>query len=494
MMQHWWRDTILWLMMGSGALVILLSIFWLRSAYHDTEENLGRETSFVFTNTIRTLEDSLIQNTFLSNITADSVHSRMVVGVFNDTITESKNNVVGVLKKRFKSIQVGVSGKRRRLHRRAMDISGRGSAGALSLYLALQDESLALEAIGDSIDHRAGYRLIEENVISAFNREEYPFKFHLEVDDLPIEREDSLGRAYATSKGHPSITRPYHDLSSNKKYYMVLENTKSFLLGKIRYQILFSLLLIALTFLAFYISYQALSKERQLTKVRNDLVSNITHELKTPIATVKVALEAIQNFGVGTDPIKQKEYLQIAETELERLALLVDNVLKTSIHEGKVMMLDMEKIDLHALTKTILTTMKLQFDSVGAKVTFKTSDEPMWVNGDKVHLTSVVYNLLDNALKYSKRTPKIEVHLTEIYDHYELSISDRGLGIARDQITRIFDKFYRVPQEDDQHDTKGYGLGLNYVAEVMKKHAGSIKVKSKKGVGSTFTIAMPQAS
>ena len=492
-MQKWWRDTVLWLMIGSGILIILLSIFWLRSAYQDAKENLGRETSFIFANTIRNLEDSLIQNSFLSNISGDSIQGKVVVGVLNDTIGGSQNKV-SVLRRRFRSIQAGDDGKRRRLHRRAMGISGRGSAGALSLYILLQDETATMELLDDSVDHLAGYALINQSVLESFKKEQYPFDFYLGFDDIQREEPDSLKAMYSASREHPFTTRPYHDMSSQKKYFVVLEKTRSFLLGKIRFQILFSLLLIGITFLAFFISFQALTKERRLTRVRKDLVSNITHELKTPIATVKVALEAIQNFGAGADPARSKEYLQIADTELDRLALLVDNVLKTSIQEGKEVLLDMERIDLQALIKTILSTMKLQFDKIGAEVTFVAKNQPMWVDGDKVHLTSVVYNLLDNALKYSNHQPKIDVHLSELNGHYELAISDRGLGIDRDQITRIFDKFYRVPQDDNRHDTKGYGLGLNYVSEVMKKHAGSIRVKSKKGFGSTFTIAMPQAT
>ena len=480
-------------MVGSGTLVMLLSALWLRSAYQGAKEDLGRETSYVFANTIRALEDSLIQNSFLGPISNDTLNKRVVIGVLSDTVTESQN-AVSVLKRRFRSFQVGDDGKRRRLHRRAIGMSGRGSAGALSLYLSLQSKMDVEGFLNDSIDYQPGYAIIKKNVLASFEKEQYPFEYRLGMDHMSKEEPDSMDLIHHVSAGDSFNTRSYHDMSTHRKYFVAIDKVQSYLLGKIKFQILFSVLLIALTFLAFFISYQALSKERRLTMVRNDLVSNITHELKTPIATVKVALEAIQNFGAGANPEKRKEYLQIAETELDRLALLVDNVLKTSVQEGKEMLLDMEKIDLQALIKTILSTMKLQFDKMDAEVSFKAKNQPMWVEGDRVHLTSVIYNLLDNALKYSNDHPKIEVQLMEVNDRYDLAISDHGLGIARNQLTRIFDKFYRVPQNSNRHDTKGYGLGLNYVSEVMKKHAGSIKVKSEKGSGSTFTIAMPQSS
>ncbi len=491
-MKKWWQETILWLMLGTSMLVITLSVLWLRSAYQDARDNLSRETSYLFADAVRSLEDSLIQHSFLSDLDhAGHSKTRFGDGIIDSLIVDG--SVVGVIKRRLEKQPKSEENKRRRWHRRALGLGGRGFAGMLSLHLQPKDTANVEHLYTEKVDPTRSFSMLESTVLPVFHKQDYPFTYQLVMEDVPLSSQADSVIQQAHEGKFSLTTRTYFDLSAGKKYYMAFENVNGYLIGKIRLQIVFTLLLIALTAFTFYLSFRTMIKERKLMSLRSDLVSNITHELKTPIATVKVALEAIQNFGADTDPTRRKEYLQIAETELDRLALLVDSVLKTSVQEGKEVSLEMQRIDLHELVKEILTTMHLQFDKLKATVRLKSSEKPMWVNGDKIHLTSVIYNLLDNAIKYSSGPPQINLQLDESEAHYRLSVSDAGIGMEQDELSKIFDKFYRTPQAN-VHDTKGYGLGLSYVAEVMKKHAGSIQVRSNKGLGSTFTIAMPQAT
>ena len=224
--------------------------------------------------------------------------------------------------------------------------------------------------------------------------------------------------------------------------------------------------------------------------MKDEFISNITHELKTPIATVTVAVEALRNFGGIQSAERTKEYLDISAAELQRLSLLVDKVLKLSVFENKEIELKKEWFDCKQLVEDVINTMKLQFEKTNARVRFETEGENFKIEADKLHITSVIYNLLDNALKYSKEDPQIDVCLQSKAEHIELSVKDNGIGIAGEYKEKIFDKFFRVPS-GDHHNTKGYGLGLSYVSHIAKRHQGSITVESELGKGSKFTVYFP---
>jgi two-component system phosphate regulon sensor histidine kinase PhoR len=273
-------------------------------------------------------------------------------------------------------------------------------------------------------------------------------------------------------------------------FHLSLENKVSYILRKLTLPILFSLFLVGITVASFVLLYRNLVRQRRLAELKNDFISNITHELKTPIATVGVAIEALKNFNAIHDPERTREYLDISQNELQRLSLLVDKVLKLSMFEKKEMELKKEQFDCKQLAEEVMNSMRLQFEKYHAKVILNTQGENFVVEADKLHITSVIYNLLDNALKYSRENPTIDVQLISHPEFIEFSVRDNGIGIPSAYQQKIFDKFFRVPS-GDKHNTKGYGLGLSYVSEVIKRHHGNIFVQSEMGKGSIFTAKLP---
>jgi two-component system phosphate regulon sensor histidine kinase PhoR len=276
-------------------------------------------------------------------------------------------------------------------------------------------------------------------------------------------------------------------------YRVDMGNMTPFALKKIGSQIMVSLLLVGLTAFSFYLLLRTLVQQRKLTQIKNDFISNITHELKTPIATVSVAIEALRNFDALHDPEKTKEYLAISSNELQRLSFLVDKVLKLSMFEKHQVELKEEVIDLSVLVKEVVNSMKLQFEKYKAKVNVQMQGEHFEIAADRLHMTSVLFNLLDNALKYSRENPSIHIELKEEEDRIMLRVTDNGIGIPVEYHKKIFDKFFRVPA-GDTHNVKGYGLGLSYVAYVIQRHLGSIEVESQTGIGSRFIIKLPTVS
>lgn len=281
-------------------------------------------------------------------------------------------------------------------------------------------------------------------------------------------------------------------LNRYKRYEVQMGNALPYLFKKLSYPILFSIVLIGLTVLAFMALLRSLKEQRKLATLKNDLISNISHELKTPIATVGVAMEALRNFNALDDPAKTKEYLDISHQELQRLNLLVDKVLKLSIFEKTTLHLKEEPVDMLELVREVTGSLRLQIEKMGAEIDVHAEGQTI-VSGDRLHLLSVVFNLLDNALKYSKAKPVIQIELKNMSDMLVLAVKDNGIGIPENYREKVFEKFFRVPQ-GNTHDAKGYGLGLSYVTQVLQKHRGYIKAESILGQGSSFIVHLPLAT
>jgi signal transduction histidine kinase len=276
-----------------------------------------------------------------------------------------------------------------------------------------------------------------------------------------------------------------------KWYQVKFDSLTPYLLIKILPQAFLSLLLISFISIAFIFLYRNLLAQQKLALFKNEFISNITHELKTPIATVNVAIEALRNFNALQNPERTKEYLAISSAEIQRLSLLVDKVLKLSMFESDKIVLNKEWFNLKLLVEEILDSIKIQFDKKNAIIEFNTSLQELFIEADKLHISSVLYNLLDNALKYSSNNAVVKLYLSMPANHLvELRIIDNGIGIAKQFQHKIYDKFFRVPT-GDVHNIKGYGLGLSYVNHIIRQHNGSISVKSELGKGSEFTVLLP---
>ena len=185
-----------------------------------------------------------------------------------------------------------------------------------------------------------------------------------------------------------------------------------------------------------------------------------------------------------------KDGLQAAADELQRLSLLVDKVLKLSMFEKKEVELKYETFDLKGVVNEVVNSLKLQFEKNHARVAV-THEGDLTLQGDRLHLLSVVFNLLDNAVKYSKEEPSIKIEMRGYDENVVLNVTDNGIGIPQEYKDKVFDKFFRIPH-GDTHNAKGYGLGLSYVAQVIQKHNGTINIESQPGIGTKFTIILPK--
>jgi len=288
-----------------------------------------------------------------------------------------------------------------------------------------------------------------------------------------------------------AIAYSYGTLTGDSLPYAVFEQSGLYVLKQRLPSIILSMLLFSSVATSFFIILKNWKNQLQLTAVKEEFISNMTHELKTPISTVGVALEALENFGVIDDKEKRKEYLDISKHELHRLRILVDKVIKMSTLDQDLDVINFEDIDLRQITEDTIHSMSLLFKKSNAVVACQYKGDDFIVLGNRVHLVNVLYNIIDNAIKYSGDSAQINVDIEASQHEVTVSIQDHGPGIDQAYLPKIFDRLFRVPSHD-QHNVKGHGLGLHYAKTVIEKHKGTITAWSKKETGTTFLIKIPK--
>jgi two-component system phosphate regulon sensor histidine kinase PhoR len=315
----------------------------------------------------------------------------------------------------------------------------------------------------------------------------YARRLQLQGIDVPFQISRLDGSIEREERMYNEVTIGFQNPIT---YKVQISDKTSYLLKRILAPILLSFFLVAFTIVSFSLLYRNLLRQRRLADIKNEFISNITHELKTPIATVSVAIEALRSFNANMDAQKTKEYLDISANELQRLSLLVDKVLKLSMFENREVELKYEPLDMKELVEEVTASMRLQAEKHKAIINVTTEGDTQF-EGDRLHLVSVIFNLVDNALKYGNGSPNIKIGITGKENAIKLSITDNGIGVPPEYKEKIFEKFFRVPT-GNLHNAKGYGLGLSYVAHVIEKHKGTINVESVEGNGSKFNIRLPK--
>jgi two-component system phosphate regulon sensor histidine kinase PhoR len=250
-----------------------------------------------------------------------------------------------------------------------------------------------------------------------------------------------------------------------------------------------AIIIVVLFFFGYTIT--VIAKQKRLSEVKTDFINNMTHELKTPISTISLSSEMILKSDFSNDPERLKRYAGIIFKENKRLENQVERVLNVAKLDKQKLILQKTNLDIHQLIIEAKETFEFNQLEHEGEITLELNASNSIIFADQVHITNVVYNLLDNAIKYCKNTPEIIIRSTTEKKGISIEFEDNGLGIKKDDIRFIFDKFYRVPT-GNLHNVKGFGLGLFYVKMIIEEHGGTIKVKSELGKGTTFYIWLPE--
>lgn len=331
-------------------------------------------------------------------------------------------------------------------------------------------------------------RMNLDNELKAHNIDTY-FEYAVFNDDIitkvkseKFERQDKYSYAVPLFVDNDGL--------SDYDLYVCFPDKKQFILSNISWLLLLSVLFIVIIILAFSSSIYQLIKQKQISEIKTDFINNMTHEFKTPIATINLAIDSIRNPRIIEDKEKVIRYVEMIREENKRMHAQVENVLRISKLEKKQLDVIKEVVDMHEIIEDAISHVDLIIiDKKGyIKVHFAASLTE--VLGSQFHLTNMITNILDNAIKYSDDAPKIDVYTENAGNNILIKIKDQGIGMTKTVQKKIFDKFYRE-QTGNIHKVKGHGLGLSYVKSITLQHNGTIHVESEKGKGSTFIVKLP---
>ena len=291
-----------------------------------------------------------------------------------------------------------------------------------------------------------------------------------------VYREELLEKGYSVGLGPLQLRVYFPDLGR----HLVKSIVEAFMLSGVM-----------LLFIAIGLAYvmRSVIKSKELVRIRRELMNNLTHELKTPISTIGLASEALGDSDLQLNEAQKNYYISMIRGENKRLGVLVEKVLQASLSDSKSLKLYPVEINIHDVIKDVVRNVAMQVRKQGGKVELSLKAPNPIIYADKIHITNVIFNLLDNAIKYSPDGAQIKIISEQTEDGVELLVKDKGVGIPKEYIGKVFERLFRVPT-GNVHDVKGFGLGLSYVKTVIERHGGHIYVESEADKGSTFVLKL----
>lgn len=278
--------------------------------------------------------------------------------------------------------------------------------------------------------------------------------------------------------------------SSSGRLTVYFPNKDNLLMGNMTVMLFSSVTLLLVLIGSFTYTIFTMLRQKKISEMKTDFINNMTHEFKTPVATIMIASESLKDAEIAADQQRASRLANIIYDENVRLGNHIERVLNIARLEKDNLKLDRRPVDINELVQAVVDSMELQLIKHGAKVAMHLDAANAVVSGDELHLSNVLFNLLDNAIKYSNDAPDITIKTKSHGKQIHITVADKGIGMSRDQLSKIFDQFYRIPT-GNRHDVKGFGLGLSYVNDIVKRLDGRILVRSEKDKGTTFEITLP---
>ncbi len=346
---------------------------------------------------------------------------------------------------------------------------------------------------------------LQDKIRKAFQRqglEKMQFEFAVEIIYPPVVERQSANfqSAYLDSVGNFSVGRVLYtpsgsaaeNIAMDESLTVVALNYKEFALKSLRWEMATGILLSIIILAAFYLTVRTMLRQKKLGEIKNDFINNMTHEFKTPIATISLAVDAMRNEKVLQDRDKLNYFSTIIKEENKRMNRQVETILKASQLEKQEVELNLKPVHVHQVIKDVVENFALQLEEKKGNAELLLNASNDTIDADEVHLSNLVNNLIDNAMKYSRENvpPFIRITTQSNSKKFVFKIEDNGIGMNRETLKRIFERFYRA-HTGNIHNVKGFGLGLSYVKTMVEAHQGEIKADSTLGKGSTFTVEFP---
>lgn len=341
------------------------------------------------------------------------------------------------------------------------------------LDIAFLDSVLRTELENENIPAEYHYTIADEN-LQAIKFESPPSNYSMDLD---------------TTESHHSLLFPSNSLDDDLFIHVSFPKQQSFLIKEMWAGLAVNLALVILIVVALSFMFRTILTQKKLSEMKSDFISNMTHEFKTPISTISLACQAMGDSDMGEIDDSQSPYVKIINDENKRLSILVERILQSATIDRGELKLKSEDVLLNEVIHDVVDKAKFRITNTGGKIELDIPTELIHITADRFHTTNVISNLIDNAIKYSTDAPDIKVSLQDDGKKIILSVTDKGIGIKKEHINKIFDKLYRIPT-GNIHNVKGFGLGLSYVKAIADIEGWDIHVKSKFGSGSEFTITI----
>lgn len=346
---------------------------------------------------------------------------------------------------------------------------------------------------------------VHEIIRRAFNKnnlENYPFEFvitsySLTGDQMMSDKYYSLYSDSGNNKNYifplePPTGSSYENLAREEVLAVIVPHQKTIIWKEMIWFIIGAILFTLIITTAFFITIRTLLKQKKVSEIKSDFINNMTHEFKTPLATISLAVDALKNEKVKNNIEKTNYFTGIIKEENKRMNKQVETILQAALLDKQEVKLNLKKLSAHNLIVSALNNINLQVEEKQGKLEVNMEAEKDMIMADEVHFTNLVNNLLDNAVKYSKENLQIKLSTQNSGNQLRIKIEDNGIGMNKETLNRIFEKFYRA-HTGNVHNVKGFGLGLSYVKTMVLAHHGNIKAESILGKGSTFIISLPLA-
>jgi two-component system phosphate regulon sensor histidine kinase PhoR len=353
-----------------------------------------------------------------------------------------------------------------------------------------------------SIEDRFSQKDIYEKLNRAFESQglkklSFDFAIVNDQEEMEMHTRNFEEELMDTTNNHRTIipitsgnTSDMENMSASENMIIIVPDYKKQVWDSLKWVIAAVAVFMLIILAAFYVTLKTLLNQKKLSEIKSDFINNMTHELKTPLATISLAIDAIRNEKVLNDRDKMQYFSGIIKEENKRMNKHVETILQAALMEKQELQLNFKELHVHNVINKVLENYELQLKDKQGKVALLLNAKNDVVQADEIHFTNMISNLVDNAIKYSKENLTIKITTHSSNKLLVVSVEDNGIGMSKENSKRIFEKFYRV-HTGNVHNVKGFGLGMSYVKTVIDAHKGKIKVDSALGKGTTFTIEMP---
>lgn len=343
---------------------------------------------------------------------------------------------------------------------------------------------------------------VQTKIKSAFEKEniknvEFEFAITNANDDYEMYTKDFGKELYDTVNNKriyaaivPDNNADVEGVVSFEHLIIIVHDFKKQIWSSLRWVIFGAIVFMLVIIAAFYVTVKSLLNQKKLSEIKSDFINNMTHEFKTPLATISLAVDALRNEKVQADKEKTKYFSGIIKEENIRMNKHVETILQAALMERQELQLNLVPMHVHDVIHGVLDNYQLQLEEKQGEVTYMLNAKNDLVNADEVHFPNLLSNLIDNAIKYSSEKIRIIISTHSTKNHLVVRVEDNGIGMSKETVKRIFEKFYRA-HTGNLHNVKGFGLGMSYVKTVIDAHKGKIKVESTPGKGSIFTVEVP---